>query len=99
MKRSGTTARRYTLQVNVMQIDFNALTERLRGLDRYSQLIIYIFDVQGARAEKLDYNAAAKSLGVDHRSIGRYISTLTDRQVLNLSGGKLKLNEEILKQG
>ena len=99
MKRSGTTARRYTLQVNVMQIDFNALTERLRGLDRYSQLIIYIFDVQGARAEKLDYNAAAKSLGVDRRSIGRYISTLTDRQVLNLSGGKLKLNEEILKQG
>lgn len=99
MKRSGSTARRYTLQVNVMQIDFNVLTERLRGLDRYSQLIIYIFDVQGARAEKLDYNAAAKSLGVDRRSIGRYISTLADRQVLNLSGGKLKLNEEILKQG
>ena len=55
--------------------------------------------MQGARAEKLDYNAAAKSLGVDRRSIGRYISTLAGRQVLNLSDGKLKLNEEILKQG
>ncbi len=82
-----------------MQIDFNALSERLRGLDRYTQLIIYIFNLQGNRTAKLDYNAAAKALGVDRRSIGRYVSTLVDRQILSLSCGKLKLNEEILIEG
>ena len=82
-----------------MKIDFLTLCERLRGLDRYTQLVLYIYECQGAAAAKLDYNAAAKALNVDRRSIGRYVTTLVDRQVLLIEGGKLKLNEDILKAG
>ena len=82
-----------------MKIDFDALHGHLRGLDRYAQLTLYIFDIQGKKLAKLDYNAAAKALGVDCRSIGRYINKLVERRVLIFNDGQIKLSDEILKAG
>lgn len=82
-----------------MKIDFLTLTERLKGLDPYIHLTLYIYCTLGNKCAKLDYNAAAKALGVDRRSIGRYITVLAERQIIDFEGGKLRLTEEIFKAG
>ena len=82
-----------------MQLDYITVMERLKGLDPYIHLTIYILNIQGMRRKKLDYNAAAKALGVDRRSIGRYLAILAERQVLTFEDGTIKLSDEIFKQG
>lgn len=82
-----------------MELNYAALSERLKGLDRYGQLVIYIFNVQGNRIARLNFESAAKVLNVDRRTIGRYLKELANRRVVLFYDDKLQLNEEILNLG
>ena len=82
-----------------MELNYAALGERLKGLDRYGQLVNYIYNVQGNRLARLDFESAAKALNVDRRTIGRYLKELANRRVVLFHDDKLQLNDEILKTG
>lgn len=82
-----------------MELNHAVLSERLKGLDRYGQLVNYIFNVQGNRIARLNFESAAKALNVDRRTIGRYLKELANRRVVLFHDDKLQLNDEILKTG
>lgn len=66
-------------------------------------LIRYIFRVQGGELKRLDYEAAAKALLCDRKTVSRRVKALSnpdlppERQILQVCGGKLKINDDLLK--
>lgn len=65
-----------------MEIDYNALSARLCLMDMTAALVDYIFKVQGGSAKRLDYNAAARTLGCCRRTVGRGVQKLIDNGIL-----------------
>lgn len=82
----------------MQQLNYNALAARLSSRERRLYLITYIFKVQGAELARLNYEDAAEELGVDRRTLGRYIDDLGALGVLSFHDHKLKINPEYIKQ-
>ncbi len=85
-----------------MGIDYKALNERLCVMDMAAALVDYIFRVQGGAIKRLDYNAAAKTLGCSRRTVARWVQTLVNNGVLHVArtNGKygLQIAPELINQ-
>ena len=79
------------------QIDYEALNKRLSELDRRTELVNYIYRVQGSALRRLDYAQAGAALGVDWKTISNYCTQLADKKIIIFEGNGLKLNPAILK--
>lgn len=85
------------------QLNFAELNARLSQLDRRAELVNYIFRTQGAELRRLDEEKAAAVLGVDRKTISRYIGQLADKKIITIVRGtlpntaQLKLNSEIIE--
>ena len=82
----------------MQQLDYETLAARLSSRERRLSLITYIFKVQGAELARLNFEDAAEALGVDRRTLGRYIDELGALGVLSFHDHKLKINPEYIKQ-
>lgn len=86
-----------------MELNHKVLNERLCLVDTAAALIDYIYRTQGSESRRLDYEAAAISLNVSRRTIGRYVDVLADNKLIVLNGehneGEVQLSNDILVKG
>lgn len=66
--------------------------------DKRLELIKYIHRVQGAQLRRLDYCAAAKSIGVSVKTVSRYCSELATDGIIRFEGRQLQLSREIVRE-
>lgn len=81
------------------QISMNKLSQILLEGDTRYELIRYIYKVQGFDLARLDYDAAAESIKVSSRTVGRAVKQLSDRGLLVIQDGKLRLHDRLQKIG
>lgn len=62
----------------------------------YTRLIYHIYGVQGTRAARLDFAAAAKVLGADWKTVKRLCDKLAKAEIIYYEGDGLRLNEEAI---
>lgn len=79
-------------------LDLMTLARHLLDGSTPFALMRYIFRVQQAEWRRLDYEAAAKALSLDRRTIGRTVTALADKKLLLLRGSELKISDELIKQ-
>lgn len=80
-----------------MEMNFEALYERLSRQDGRAALVNYILNAQGFELRRLDYKLAASALGKSEKTVGRYVSQLADMKLIILHGDSLKLNQDVLQ--
>lgn len=75
-------------------IDYEKLTNLIDI--KQVELVKYIYQQQGDRLQRLDYNAAATALSVSRRTVARIVDELGKVGIINFKSDKLKLSETII---
>lgn len=81
-----------------MKLDMVALAKTLLDGSVPYALMRYIFRTQGAELKRLDYNAAAKELQIDRRTIARTVNALAAKKLLVIQDGKLMIAEAFIRE-
>ncbi len=71
----------------------------MRLTPRYGEimkLINYIYSVQSTEAERLDFSAAARVLGLDWKTVKRLCDKLAKAEIIYYEGDGLRLNSAVL---
>ncbi len=66
--------------------------------DTLLRLTKYILEVQGTESKRLDFTAAAQTLGVDWKTIKRACDKLAKANVIIYEGDGLRLSDGIAKE-
>ena len=76
-------------------LNLKPVYERL-SKDRLIKLLRYILRVQGMELRRLDYNAAARELGVKRPQIARDCQKLREAQLIIIEGDKMRIAPDVV---